>query len=758
MRPFLNALVSTTALAAALSVTNLAYAQESQAPDDSDVVVVTASRREQALQDVPVTVAAISGDALESAGVFNTADLAGQVPNLVVASPYGDAQPNFILRGISVGNEFNSNQASPIGFYVDENYISARFAQGMQLFDLERVEVVKGPQGTLYGRNTTGGAINVITRRPELDGSNGYVTAGYGNFDTKELSGAAEFTLIPDVLGIRGAVTWSEGDGQLENLTPGKPDMRSTDNSAGRLAIRYRPNDALDFDLRLYSAESHPLADVPLTLGVGPGGAQADGYVRPASYGFWQTDSADTGEFVTIGSGAAFNARWSLGDFQIISLTAYDRGKQGLHNDFDGSAPDWGVVDWRAKFEQFNQDVRLQYDGDGFVGTVGAYYGWDENRTHNTYDFFSLLQGIFPGFNPPANPAADLTTGLFPGPVTGFAVDHYFTQTRRSSAVYAEGEWQLTDQLTAIAGLRYTHDEIELDDVQSFALDYNFTPQLNLIPPGLYDPTAQFGPIEDSGNTVTGRFILKYQLTDDVNVYGSYSRGYRSGAINGTAYLSPAQLTFVEPEEVNAYEFGVKSELFDNRLRLNAATFFYDYSNQQLQEVILVVPFLRNAPAAEVFGIDVDATLEVTDDLTINWGLGVIDTEYKELSLSGFDLSGNKFTNAPEMTSNVSADWRIGEAMGGDVRLFTNATYIGDTYFSPFNEVNNNGNLQQAAYWTLDGRLSWSNGAYEVALWAKNILEEEYYTYGLNLQNGFGLDYLVAGAPRTYGIQVRAEF
>jgi iron complex outermembrane receptor protein len=146
---------SVAALCAVLTSPGLAFAQEGAEGE----VIVTATRREQALQDVPVTVSAITSATLDRAGIVETSDLAAQVPNLIIASPYGRTQPNFILRGISVGNEFNSNNASPIGFYVDENYISARFAQGMQLFDLERVEVVKGPQGTLYGRNTTGGAI-----------------------------------------------------------------------------------------------------------------------------------------------------------------------------------------------------------------------------------------------------------------------------------------------------------------------------------------------------------------------------------------------------------------------------------------------------------------------------------------------------------------------------------------------------------------------------------------------------------------------
>jgi len=745
------------ALCSSFSVAGLAHAQDAEATGGSQIgdIVVTAQRRATSLQDTPIAMSAFAGDTLEERGIDDLSNLQAYVPNLNI----GQEQDGFkiSLRGIGLQGTSTISD-SGVAFYIDGFYIGRPAGGSAVFYDIDRIEVLRGPQGTLYGRNTTGGAINVITRRPDLSGANGYLTAGFGNFNTTEVSGAGEWTLAPDVFGVRAAFAWAEGDGQLENHNPGSPDMRSTDSIAGRLAIRFRPTDSLDFDLRLHASDSAPLADVPVTIGVLPGQAQADGYVRPSNYSIWDTDSSNTGEFTTSGSGAAFHARWTSGDVQIVSLSAYDNGEQALHNDFDGSFLDWGVVDWRAEFEQFNQDIRLLYTGDRFVGTVGVYYGWDENRTHNTYDFFSLLEGIFPGFNPPANPAADLTTGLFPGPVTGFGVDHYFTQTRTSYAAYAEGELSITDALTVILGVRYTHDEIELDNVQSFALDYGHTPQLNLIPPGLYDPTATFGPISQSDNVVTGRLILEYEFNDELSLYGGYSRGYRSGAINGTAYLSPAQLTFVEPESIDAYELGVKSYLFDRALRLNGAVFYYDYSNQQIQEVILVVPFLRNAPQAEAYGLDLDASWRVSDAVTINWGLGLIETEYKELTLSGVDLAGNQFTNAPEMTSNLSVDWRVGEVAGGRINAFANATYVGHTYFSPFNEENNNGNLQQDPYWTLDGRLSWSNGRYEVALWGRNLLEEEYYTYGLNLQNGFGLDYLVAAAPRTYGVQVRANF
>ena len=229
---------------------------------------------------------AIGGEALENKGIVDTASLSAIVPNLQVSSPYGKTQPNFSLRGVSVANEFNANQASPNGVYLDEVYLSARFAQGMNLFDLERVEVVKGPQGTLYGRNTVGGAINIITRKAEFAPLNGFVEGGYGNFNRWSLTGAAGGTLVEDRLAFRIAGTVEKGDGQLKNLFPGNPDERSVDNYAIRGSLLWKPTDDLSLLVRAYTGESNPTGEPPFVIGSGPGGVNPiTGYSRPKDMG-----------------------------------------------------------------------------------------------------------------------------------------------------------------------------------------------------------------------------------------------------------------------------------------------------------------------------------------------------------------------------------------------------------------------------------------------------------------------------------------
>lgn len=217
--------VSLVALAACLSTPALAQDSGNDGANAGGLedIVVTATKRFENLQDVPVAVSAVSSAMLQAKGVFETSDLNASMPNLQVSSPYGQQQPNFSLRGVGVGTEFNANAASPVGVYVDEVYQAFRSSHGQQLYDLEQIEVVRGPQGTLYGRNTTGGAINFITRKPKLSGTNGYVTAGYGNYN--RLNGEAGFELTPieDKLGLRVAGTYVNADPYVKNRLAAGP-------------------------------------------------------------------------------------------------------------------------------------------------------------------------------------------------------------------------------------------------------------------------------------------------------------------------------------------------------------------------------------------------------------------------------------------------------------------------------------------------------------------------------------------------------
>src|SRR5882724_2921476 len=373
-----------------------------------DEIVVTAQRRAQSISTVPLAITALDGDTLARQGIANSAELASAVPNLQISSPYGNTQPNFSLRGISVANEYNSNQASPIGVYIDDVYIAARTSQGMGLFDLDRVEVLRGPQGTLFGRNTTGGAINFITRSPTLTGENGYVEAGYGNFNTYTAQGAFEETLIDGQLGFRIAANYVKGNGQIENVFPGGSDPNSQDSRQVRVSLRFKPGDGpLDIKIRAYGGRDNPTQ------------AAVQGLLPSREgLGFFQVDENRIGENQTSSSGIAVNVALAVSsDLTITSISSYDIGRQDLQQAADGSPLDILDIDWQSHFRQYSEELRANYQTKHFNLVGGVYYGWDQTTTDNTFDIGSAIA---------------------PGVDGGFFQN--YRQRRHSSAVFAQGD------------------------------------------------------------------------------------------------------------------------------------------------------------------------------------------------------------------------------------------------------------------------------------------------------------------------------
>jgi iron complex outermembrane receptor protein len=742
----LGYLRATCALLAA-SVSTVALAQDQgSAPTTAstaterqdDEIVVTAQRREQSLLDVPLAVSALSGDDLARQGIINSAQLGEAVPNLQINSPYGSTQPNFSLRGIGVANEYNSNQASPVGVYLDDVYLAPRTSHGMGLFDLQRIEVLRGPQGTLFGRNTTGGAINFITRKPELGDSNGYAELGYANFNTFTAQGAVEATLAPDVAGLRLAVNYAKGDGKIENVFPGGRDANSVDTLQGRLSLRVRPSDALDIVLRAYGgrdrgtqAAVHGL--LPFRTGLG----------------FFEINENSIGTNKTDAWGFSANIALDVADsLRLTSITSYDGGQQNLQQASDGSPLNLLNINWQSRYRQFSQELRANYDGNGVDLVAGLFYGWDRNVTDNTFNL--------------------------PLPPDGGFFQHY-RQERRSYAAFAQADITLADALVLTLGARYTTDKSRYEDAFAYlfvgALSQPQTPIATTVPCAgvagtcAYNPAARFA-LGDTNHALTGRVALSYTLPDDTLLYASYNRGYRAGAVNGGGYTSSSGIYYIEPERVNAYEIGVKGRYFDRALTLSASAFYYDYTNQQLQDTRPgPVSFLVNAPKSTVYGFEVETQWRLAHVLRINAALGLLHSEYKTLTLQGTNLSGNELPFAPKMTAQLGFDWDVADVGGGTVTFSPDMTYSSRQYYSPFNRIDvagsgqNNSELQQGAYAKVNASLSWSNDSLTVRAFVNNLFERKTYSYGLDLRGaGFPYNFLVPSLPRTYGVSVRMSF
>lgn len=733
----------TVALLCGVASPAWAQADPQPANDGTQDIVVTAQRRAQSLLDVPIAISAIGGDTLANKGITNSASLATAVPNLQVSSPYGSTQPNFSLRGISVANEYNSNQASPVGVYIDDVYIAARTSHGMGLFDLDRIEVLRGPQGTLFGRNTTGGAINFITRAPKLKDNEGYVEAGYGNFNTYKVQAAVETTMVEDELGLRLSGNYEKGDGQIRNVSGSGRSGNSVDTLQGRASLRFRPgNGPLDVKIRAYAGRDK--------------GAQAAVHgLLPfrSGIGFFEVNENRLGLNRTNAWGVAANVALELTpQVMLTSITSYDGGGQNLQQASDGSPLNILNINWRSKFRQFSEEARLNYDGDTLKLVGGIFYGWDRVVTDNRFDIGSALA---------------------PGVDGGF-FQHY-RQTRRSYATFLQGDYNLSEKLVLTLGARYTWDRARYDDGYAYlfagSVDQAMTPLASTVPCAgvagtcAYNPAARFA-VDGQNNALTGRAALSYTLDSGTLVYASYSRGYRSGAFNGGGYTSSVGITYIAPERVNAYEVGIKGRFLDNKLTLSAAGFYYDYTNQQVQDTRPgPVSFLVNAPKSEVYGGEVEASLRVVPGLVLNASGGYLHATYKALTLQGTNLSGNDLPFAPRWTGQASLDWTIFDTGTDSVTFSPSVNYFSRQFFSPFNAENavgtgqNNAELLQRGYAKANASLTWQHGPVQLRGWINNVFNRETYGYGLDLRGaGFPYNFLVPSTPRTYGVTARFSF
>lgn len=378
--------------------------------------------------------------------------------------------------------------------------------------------------------------------------------------------------------------------------------------------------------------------------------------------------------------------------------------------------------------------------------------------------------------------AACAAAGALPfGPI---AADQRFTLKRPSTAVYGEAKFKATGDFSITVGLRYTWDKVKFQNGRTilYALD-GVTPQASLVPfSNPYDASLPAVNQSNSKGALTGRLVLDYKIAPDILAYASYSRGYRSGTFNGLAYQDISQVYFVDPEKVNAYEGGLKTRFFDRRVQLNLAAFYYDYGKQQIAQIIGATSFLRSANG-RVFGAEAELQAEPFDNLHLNAALGLLNSKYKGNSIDPADpanttinINGNPFPNAPRTTFSAGFEWTMlrTQANDGKIVLRGDTQYMGRYYFDPFKDYGQDpcdqpkgGSMVLSAtpemacgnpsYWLVNGRLSYETKNYSIAVWAKNLTNKFYYTYGLNL-NAFYLDYFNRGSPRTFGIEASVKF
>jgi len=765
---------SGVALAQADTSSSANEASEQQGLAD---IIVTATKRAENLQDVPVSISAIGNEQLASRGVTTSNDLGAVVPNLQVSSQYGDTSPNFSLRGVGVTNEFAANTASPIGIYVDEVSQTFRYTHGLSLYDLDRVEVLRGPQGTLFGRNTTGGAINIITRQPQLGAPNGFLKAGYANYDRFTAQGAAEFSPVEDMVGVRVAFNYGKGDGYFKDPQPSRNGITygSLDTIGLRGTLRLKASDRLNISVKGFYNKDNPVG-YPLHY-IGLVGADANYNGGTDFFGNSRQTAAcceynevaldKGGKFLTKSWGGSVNINYELNDnVSLTSVTGYTKSRYTLNIDNDGTPSDAYFIIYDSKGEDFSQDFRVNYDSDKLKVLLGVYYGKDSILSDNKVLAYNVL------------PDATTPASWNPGVTTSLNLAFGYNQKRKTVAVYGEGTYSITPALELTLGLRYTKDNADFLDAFSTVLtDFPGTVLFDL-----YNPTSNPETvIKRSYSNWSGRAILNYAWSEDIKTYASFSRGYRSATFNGFGFISPSAVYFVVPEKLDSIEVGFKTRFANNTIQLNGAAFHYDYQNQQVQEVIGGVAFLRSLNA-KVKGAELELLAKPVSALTLRGSVGYLDTEYSKNNplLSGISIAGNQIPFASKWTFSAGGDLTVGRVLEGDLVLSGEVAYKSKYWYDPFNDnarpnptlPNTSGGLTalyqgpngstdlvgSKGYALVNGSLAWNSKNLQVRVWGKNITDKQYYPFGYDTAGAFGTVLQTPGTPRTYGVDATIKF
>jgi iron complex outermembrane receptor protein len=741
-----------------------AWAQEAQPPaasDRSDVVVVTAQRRTEDIQDVPVTIQAFTADDLQNLGVKDTTDLSQFTPNVAITNPAGKGnQPIIVIRGIGL-NDYNTNNAGPNGVYIDEFYISPPSAQGLATFDLARIEVLKGPQGTLYGRNASGGAINLVTAKP-TDVFTATAHAEYSTFNTFNFEGAVGGPIADGLTG-RFAATTTQSEGYFDNTALGTSE-NGQNNVAARAQLQWDAADNLTVLFALHGAYVDNRPNVYRHMGaLDPvsgdlcsasdieGGACVDlfGYGTPE--GFYDGRFNRRQHLRTTDVTSTVRVDYDISDdLTFTSLTGYEYNRKNHPEDTDVSTDRLLEINFGAQSNTTTQEFRLSHQDDSLTWVAGAYY------LHEALKQFQPLEALLD---------IDTVFGA-PGLGDGIAqrsntINH---QTTDSAALFGQLEYNFTDAFAVILGGRYTWEQKDFSSLQTLELQSggqdNFGPA---------EVQTDARDLEDS--QFSWRLGANYTFSPETMAFASVATGFKSGGFNG-GFLSDDPIAAarqrqpVKAEEVTAYEIGVKTELLDGAMLFNASVFYNDYKNQQLFALLPPLPgslgpvnALENAEKAHTQGVDLQITWEATPELNLTANIGLLETELDKFVAftdpAQPDYSGNELPLAPEVTASLFADWQY-PVGPGTLKVQANSNYRSSQFF----DIANTDYMAEDAYWVHNLRVAYAldGEAWEVAAFVRNLSDEEYFQQKFDLTNPFGYVQGVTGMPRTVGVELNLTY
>lgn len=687
-------------------------------------ITVTAQKRSQSAQDVPISISAFSGNQVRELGIDSTLDLALYTPGLTMGQNSGDGDFPFIsLRGVSQ-RDFSDINESPSAVYVDDFYKANLIGLDQQIFDIERVEVLRGPQGTLYGRNATGGLIHYLTTKPTRE-FEGYGEFTYGEYDKMKFEGALSGPLTDSLSG-RISVQHHKYDGWVENTVAGAQDGNALDNTAVRAQLLFEPSDDLTVNFSIQRSANdndagnmfqHVSADDPP-----PTFKSIPNIGQPGFSGFIETTPNDprdthsnrdiylrTEQWSGIG-----RIEWRVNDFDIVSVTGYEKTSKDATFDSDGTPFERGT-EVHPNGEQFSQELRISSEVGNLNWLAGFYY--------IDYDVEGFQQRCSPGF---AGGCAVLRSPVI------------YELTTESWALFFNADYQFSDNLGLTVGVRYSDEE----------KDYNLDNQDTGL---LFNTTTVGGLAEQSEDNIDFNVRLNWTPNDDMLLYAGVSRGHKAGLFNlgFTARASAIPGIPVNSEQLTSYEIGAKSSFMDNKLRLNGSIFHYDYEDSQAFQfdgtTLSAQAFNSDA---KITGIEMELQATPTNGLDILATLTYMDAEIKDVVLFGLQQVDNQMPLTPDWKLSLLGRYEWAAPWGGRLAIQGDVTWSDDQYFDTFNSPSH----FEDSYAIVNTRLSWfsDDEKWRVSVFADNVTDTEYRTFSFDLAFlGFSTD--VYGKPRWVG-------
>ncbi|GAB3094007.1 TonB-dependent receptor [Aestuariicella hydrocarbonica] len=745
-KPYLakHPLAGVIAVTIALSGSHAVFAQDSKIVLEE--VIVTAQKREQNIQDVPVAVTAFSAADLNNAGVQDVTEVQRSAPNVTMQVSRGtNTTLTAYVRGIGQADPLWGFEPG-VGLYVDDVYLARPQGGVLDVFDVERIEVLRGPQGTLYGKNTIGGAVKYVTKRltgePELS-----INGSLGSYNQRDLKIAGQLPLIEDKLLFGASVAQFKRDGFGEFLLNGD-DNYNKDVTAARVSLEFLPTDNLSL---LFSADKteddsnakggYRMTPSLLIPAETPPSSVFDTYADMPTY-----NSVES-------SGASLTVSWDINEaLTLKSITAYREGDTFTNIDFDNTSLPSAHVPAVYADDQTTQEFQLSYTGDKLAMVGGLYYY--EGSAAGAFDVLLGAYNVAGPFDP--------SLGIFDALSAG-SVD------TTSYAAYMHATYTFNDSWALTLGGRYTQDEKDADvykeqlfvDGTSAAVGGEDLFSLAVLTDYQNDNSwSQFSP----------RVSVDFSLNDDIMMYASYSQGFKSGGFDmrGDATANPGTVNGFDPEIVDTVEFGVKAELWDGRVRMNAATFYSEYTDMQVtvQEGVAggtnYVSSVLNAGESEIRGFELEAIAQITEGLSANLMVGYIDAEYITVdneTPNGVENIADdwSFANTPEKVASFKLNYASSLGNWGDIAVSAGASYRSETQIFQVASA-----IDEDSYTLWDASAVWysSDEHWTVGLHGKNLTDEEYRVGGYNFANLGGDEVVVGyyGNPRTVSLNFGYRF